>query len=70
MIWLYLIPLLLLIGAILLVLGVAGLIVWGFRRLIGAWRARRNRRELENEFLLRVAMDDARRHRMIPEDLQ
>lgn len=31
-----------------------------------AYIAWRDRRDLENEFLLRVGMDDAKRHRLLP----
>lgn len=34
------------------------------------WRQKRQERELENEFLLRVGMDDANRLRMLPDDTQ
>jgi hypothetical protein len=55
---------------VLLALMVGPLVLLGVLSASNFWRARRARRELENDFLLRIAMDDAQRLGMLPEDIK
>lgn len=68
MTWVEVIAFLIIAGLWCAILGGGGLIVWGLLRAWRWWRGRREREELANEFLLRAAMQDAERLKMLSRD--